>query len=83
LADATYSEGDQVTTGGLYRRIFPNRDFYKDNRATSYNFVPDTGEEDLSLYRAAERTPSEMLEGHDQFGLLEIEAAVLWAWGRR
>ena len=83
MADATYQEGDQVTTGGLYRRIYPNRDYYKDNRATSNNFVPDRGEDDVSLYRAAERSPSEVLEGHENFGLLEIEAAVLWAMGKR
>ena len=83
MADGTYQEGDEVTTGGLYRRIYPHSDFFKDGRPTSFNFLPDRGEEDVSLYRAAERTPSEMLEGHERFGLLEIEAAALWAMGKR
>lgn len=84
MADATtYKDGDEVHSGALYRRIFPHRDYFKDGRATSLNFLPDRGETSLSLYRVAETTPSDVLTGHDGFGLLEIDAEVLWALGVR
>jgi hypothetical protein len=83
VVEITYREGNEVTSGGLYRRIFPHPDWFKDGRPTSYNFLPDRGEDDLSLFRAAEKSTSEMLENHDGFGLLEIEAAVLWGLGKR
>ena len=84
MADATsYKDGDEVRSGALYRRIFPHRDFFKDGRPTSLNFLPDRGEPSLSLYRAAEVSPSDVLTGHDGFGLLEIDAEVLWAIGCR
>jgi len=80
-ADASYSEGDEIPSGALYRRIFPHRDYFKENRATSLNFLPDRNETHLSLYRAAEVTPSEVLANHDGFGLLEVDAETLWACG--
>jgi len=35
------------------------------------------------MFRAAETTPSDVLEGHDGFGLLEIDAEVLFGMGKR
>lgn len=88
MADTTAppQEGDEVTSGVLYRRIFPNRDYFKpppENRITSLNFLPAKGEADVSMYRAAETTPSEVLEGHDGFGLLMLDAEQLWGIGKR
>ena len=90
MTDATsYKEGDEVHTGVLYRRIYPHRDYYKATvtpaRATSVNFLPDDDPEApyVSMYRAAETTPSEVLEGHERYGLLEIDAEKLWALGKR
>lgn len=86
MADASYKEGDEVPSGALYRRIYPHRDYFKpppENRPSSLNFLPDSNETNLSLYRAAEVTPSEVLTGHDGFGLLEIDAETLWALGVR
>jgi hypothetical protein len=86
VADATYKEGDEVHSGSLYRRIFPDKDYYKgppQNRPTSANFMPGRSDPYLSMYRAAETTPSEMLAGHDRFGLCEIDAEVLWGMGLR
>jgi hypothetical protein len=82
VADTTAppQEGDEVTSGVLYRRIFPNRDYFKpppENRITSLNFLPAKGEADVSMYRAAETTPSEVLEGHEGFGLLMLDAEQL------
>lgn len=83
MANVTYEEGDEVHAGVLYRRIYPHRDYFKDGRATSMNFLPRRGEDDISLYLMAEKSASEMLEGHAAFGLLEIDAGVLWGAGRR
>ncbi len=87
MADqAAYNDGDEVVAGALYRRIYPSGNYFKpppENRPTSLNFLPDTGEEYVSMFRAAETTPSEVLEGHEGFGLLEIDAEVLWALGKR
>lgn len=89
MADITdLREGDEVHSGILYRRIFPHSFYYKakDNppRPTSVNFLPDSGPDpSVSMYRAAETTPSEVLEGHDGFGLLEIDAEKLWGLGKR
>jgi hypothetical protein len=85
-AAAPLDDGQDVTSGVLYRRILPHRDYYKappENRATSLNFLNDRGEDSLSTFRAAETTPSEVLEGHDGFGLLEIGAEILWGLGLR
>lgn len=83
--------GDEVTSGGLYRRILPHRDYFKfgderePSRATSLNFLPDSADDDsaVSMFRAAETSPSEVLEGHNGYGLLEIGVEVLWALGMR
>ncbi len=86
MADSTYREGEEVQSGTLYRRIYPDPDHYKpppEDRATSLNFLPDKGEPYVSMYRAAEVTLSEVLEGHDRFGLLAIDAEVLWGLGCR
>jgi hypothetical protein len=86
LADPTYQDGDEVQAGVLYRRIYPRRDYYKpppENRPTSLNFLPDRGEEYVSMFRAAETTPSEVLEGHDGFGILAIDAEVLRGMRKR
>lgn len=87
MADFTsYKAGDEVTSGALYRRIFPNRNYFKgppDNRPTSLNFLPDRGEPYLSMFRAGEISASDALEGHDGFGVLEIDAEKLWALGKR
>jgi hypothetical protein len=86
LADANYREGDDVPSGALYRRIYPHRDYFKpppENRPTSLNFLPDKNEAYLSMFRAAEVSPSEALANHEGFGLLEINAETLWAIGVR
>lgn len=86
MADTFFREGDDVPSGPLYRRIYPHPDYYKappEDRATSLNFLPDRGEPYVSMYRAAEVTPSAVLEGHDGFGLLAIDAEVLWGLGCR
>ena len=88
MPDAAYKEGDEVHSGVLYRRIFPHRDYYRDKdnppRPTSVNFLPDGGPDpSVSMYRAAETTPSEVLEGHDGFGILEIDAEIFWGIGKR
>jgi hypothetical protein len=78
-------EGDEVTSGVLYRRIYPDPNFFKDGRATSLNFLPDRRDPsmEVSMYRAAENTPSDVLEGHEGFGLLEIGVENLYALGLR
>lgn len=86
MADASYEAGADVPAGTLYRRIYPSENYYKgspDNRATSLNFLPDRGEQHVSMFRAAETTPSEVLDGHDGFGLLAVEAEILWGLGCR
>jgi hypothetical protein len=86
VADADpLKDGQEVHSGVLYRRIYPHRDYFKrppENRPTSYNFLPDKDDE-VSMFRAAETTPSEVLEGHERFGLLEIDAEVLYGLGAR
>ncbi len=86
MADsAPLYDGHEVPSGLLYRRIYPHRNYFKpppENRATSLNFLPDKHGE-VSMYRAAETTPSEVLDGHDGFGLLAIDAEVLWGLGGR
>jgi hypothetical protein len=87
VADVTLNEGDEVHAGALYRRIYPHRDYFKDDRPTSMNFLPPSkppAKKDLlSFHRAAEVAPSDMLDGHENFGLLEIDAERLWAIGKR
>jgi hypothetical protein len=79
--------GDEVTSGVLYRRIYPDKHYFKaaEGRATSLNFLPDRDdpEQAISMFRAAETTPSEVLEDHDRFGLLELGAETFWALGLR
>jgi hypothetical protein len=81
-------EGDEVHSGILYRWIYPHSHYYKakDNppRPSSVVFLPDGGTDpSVSMFRAAETTPSEVLEGHEGYGLLEIDAEKLWALGKR
>lgn len=87
MADAApLRDGDEVTSGALYRRIPPLKDYFKpppENRATSLNFLPDRAEEYVSMFRAAETSASDVLTDHDGFGLLEIDAEKLWALGLR
>lgn len=87
MADVpAYRDGDEVRSGPLYRRIYPHRNYFKpppESRPTSLNFLPDRGEEYVSMFMAAETTPSEVLEGHEGFGLLQIDAETLWGLGKR
>lgn len=83
---SSYREGQEVPSGPLYRRIFPDPSYYKpppEDRATSLNFLPDRGDEYVSMFLAAEVTLSEVLDGHERFGLLEINAEILWGLGCR
>lgn len=45
--------GDEITTGVLYRRIYPHRDYWVDDpspgRPSGMNVIPDTGEVYVSM----------------------------------
>ena len=86
MAGPSYRAGQDVPTGLLYRRIFPDSSYYRPppgERATSLNFLPDKGDDYLSMYLADEVTPEEVLDGHERFGLLGIDAETLWSLGCR
>jgi hypothetical protein len=88
LSPRIYQPHEEVTDGdvSLYRRVPPGkRDFYSDKkqRATSFNFVPDSVEDDLSMHLGDRTTPEEILQRYPDAGLLEIKAGVLRAAGLR
>jgi hypothetical protein len=81
-----YQAGEEIFEGTLYRRIPPGKpDFYsrKKGRATSFNFVVDTGEQYLSTHLSDRITPDEIFAEYPGAGLCEIAVDVVRLAGYR
>lgn len=82
-----FTAGQQITDPDLsvYRRI-PNKPNYyahAKNRPSGLNFLPDSEEEDVSMWLTHMTAPEKMLDGLPGFGLCEIRLAVLINLGLR
>jgi hypothetical protein len=81
-----YRRGEEVTDGTLYRRVPPRKTNYysdKKKRATSFNFIPDRGEEVLSMHLSDRTTPEHILAAYPGAGLFEIAVDALREAGLR
>ena len=86
MSPGEYQPGEEITEGTLYRRIPPGKTNYyseKKQRATSFNFIPDRGEEVLSMHLADRTTPEQIRAAYPRAGLFEIAVDVLRAAGLR
>lgn len=82
MTDPVYEPGQLITTGVLYRRIFPHKNYFDLQAGRPTRQVFDRGKnEHLSMAITFKTSPSEVLRGHDDYGLCEIDAEVLIAEG--
>lgn len=78
-----YEPGDLISTGKLYRRIFPGEHYFKDGRPTSLVFLPDSDESGVSAHLAELASAEEVLTDHANFGLAEISVETVIQKGLR
>lgn len=76
-----HAPGDLITSGKIYRRIYPHQNYYAHGKVTSQAFDRRRGDDHLSMALASLTTPEELLIGHDGYGVLEIDIADLIAEG--
>lgn len=67
-----YKPGDPITSGTLYRRIYPDQGCFKDGLPTSQVFRPKRNDPGLSAHLAEVTTPDDVLAGFERFGLAEV-----------
>lgn len=67
-----YQLGDRITTGTLYRRIYPDNASFQNGKTTSQCFRPKRNDPGLSAHLAELTSPEEVLAGHPDYGLAEI-----------
>src|SRR2546428_1057021 len=71
---------DPVTTGKLYRRIYPDRGTFPrgfDKPPSTQAFEAKTGDPGVSVYLADLVTEDDVMDGHDGFALVSVGAEVI------
>ncbi len=69
--------GRRITSGTLYRRIYPHPAYYSNGVVTSQVFDLRKEHDHLSMAVSSLCTPQDLLVGHENFGVLEIDVADL------
>lgn len=75
--------GDRLTSGILYRRIYPQPNNYDvaERRPTRQVFDLKKGDDHLSMTLRDLTSVEEMLKGHEAYGLCEMDVEALVAEG--
>jgi len=73
--------GQFLTSGVLYRRIYPGPTCYREGKSTSQVFTKKREDPGISVNLASLTSSEDVLKGHDNFGLAEITVEEVIAAG--